>query len=554
MIMQASGNVRAFIGKYSHFFVLFLILLFVAIIRIRLFSVPLDRDDGGWAYAGWLMAKNLNPYFGFYDKIFPGVFFIFAVIIKIFGNNAQGVHAGLLFINALTIIFVFLLADGIYGKWPACAAALFFGASSLSEKVLGFSANTEHFVVFFVVIAAFFIARGVMKDRLTYILMAGLSAGAALLVKQTAAINVIFFALYLPAYFVLEKDPRRLIKYLLAYIAGSAILPAAALAYIAITGQFGNFWYLAVKFALFYAGKLDLVSGINGFLVRAPRYMASVMPFLLFAFAGYAAAVNDSGLKRHELFTGMFFLSCFAATSAGLFYREHYFILSLPAAALLTARASSSYYGLLGRWKKSFDPGFVVAAAVFACFLFYVNCEKKYLFFDTPDFICRESFRGNPFNEAPEIAKYLKAHTAPGDRIAVLGSEPEILFYAERASATGFVYMSYFTFSEDARLFFEKKAISEIEYSAPEYIVFVKVPISWMMSPATEKYIFGWCGQYLKHYEKTGVIEMVDMYRTDYTWGKRANNYISSRGSIIEVYKRKDAGRKMTGKAQNVEK
>ena len=35
------------------------------------------------------------------------------------------------------------------------------------------------------------------------------------------------------------------------------------------------------------------------------------------------------------------------------------------------------------------------------------------------------------------IARYIRERTAPGDRIAVIGSEPEIYFYAERNAATG---------------------------------------------------------------------------------------------------------------------
>ena len=43
--------------------------------------------------------------------------------------------------------------------------------------------------------------------------------------------------------------------------------------------------------------------------------------------------------------------------------------------------------------------------------------------------------------EALEIADYIRARTSPSDRIGVLGSEPEIYFYANRISATGYVYV-----------------------------------------------------------------------------------------------------------------
>ncbi len=47
----------------------------------------------------------------------------------------------------------------------------------------------------------------------------------------------------------------------------------------------------------------------------------------------------------------------------------------------------------------------------------------------------------NPFPEAISAAAYIRSHTAPDTLIAVLGSEPEIYFYAHRRSATPYIYM-----------------------------------------------------------------------------------------------------------------
>jgi len=44
----------------------------------------------------------------------------------------------------------------------------------------------------------------------------------------------------------------------------------------------------------------------------------------------------------------------------------------------------------------------------------------------------------------------LRAHTAPTERIAVIGSEPQIYFFAQRHAATGYIYMYALT-SRNAR-------------------------------------------------------------------------------------------------------
>ena len=52
----------------------------------------------------------------------------------------------------------------------------------------------------------------------------------------------------------------------------------------------------------------------------------------------------------------------------------------------------------------------------------------------------RTTYSLNPFPESLEIAKIIKASTSSRDRIAVLGSEPQIFFYSNRRSATGHIY------------------------------------------------------------------------------------------------------------------
>src|SRR5207244_13627500 len=64
-----------------------------------------------------------------------------------------------------------------------------------------------------------------------------------------------------------------------------------------------------------------------------------------------------------------------------------------------------------------------------------------YFFTLPPGRVSRATYGSNPFPEAIVIASRIAADTRPEDRVAVLGSEPEIFFYSHRRSATGHVYM-----------------------------------------------------------------------------------------------------------------
>src|SRR6266550_1688580 len=80
-----------------------------AVIRIRLLGIPLERDEGEYAYAGQLILQGIPPYKLAYNMKFPGTYAAYAGIISIFGQTMTGIHLGLLLVNAATIALIFFL-------------------------------------------------------------------------------------------------------------------------------------------------------------------------------------------------------------------------------------------------------------------------------------------------------------------------------------------------------------------------------------------------------------------------------------------------------------
>ena len=81
----------------------------VLAIRIRLLGIPLERDEGEYAYAGQLMLQGIPPYKLAYNMKFPGTYAAYAAIMSIFGQTIFAIHLGLLLVNAITIALIFLL-------------------------------------------------------------------------------------------------------------------------------------------------------------------------------------------------------------------------------------------------------------------------------------------------------------------------------------------------------------------------------------------------------------------------------------------------------------
>ena len=88
---------------------LVLIILFVVFVRIRLLEIPLERDEGEYAYMGQLILQGIPPYGEAYNMKFPGTYLMYAVIMAIFGQTIEGIHIGLIIVNCAAIVLMYLL-------------------------------------------------------------------------------------------------------------------------------------------------------------------------------------------------------------------------------------------------------------------------------------------------------------------------------------------------------------------------------------------------------------------------------------------------------------
>ena len=165
--------------------------------RIRLLELPLERDEGEYAYTGHLLLSGIPPYKLAYSMKFPGTSVAYAVLMSIFGESINGIHLGLILINLLTAGLILFLGRELLGELGGIAVASAYCVLSLMPNVLGLAAHATHFVAMFSVAGAFLLLRAL--DRRSNILIAasGCLFGFALLMKQPGLFFVLFGSVYL---------------------------------------------------------------------------------------------------------------------------------------------------------------------------------------------------------------------------------------------------------------------------------------------------------------------------------------------------------------------
>src|SRR5215469_3830840 len=160
------------------------VLLLVGYVRYRLLDMPLERDEGEYAYAGQLLLQGIPTYQLAWNMKLPGTYFVYALGMAVFGQTAAGVHATLMVVNSLTIILVFLLGRRLFGPIAGLAACATFGILSVSPAVLGMAAHANHFVILFAVWGTLLLWRGEEFYRWYIYFFSGVMYGLALLMKQ----------------------------------------------------------------------------------------------------------------------------------------------------------------------------------------------------------------------------------------------------------------------------------------------------------------------------------------------------------------------------------
>jgi 4-amino-4-deoxy-L-arabinose transferase-like glycosyltransferase len=529
-------------GRVAHLAVLALLVL-VAAFRIRVADVPLERDEGEYAYAGQLALQGVPPYTHVYNMKFPGTYYAYSAIMALGGQSTRAIHLGLMVVNCATILLVFALGRRLLDDLTAAVAAAIFALLTLDRGVLGIWGHATHFALLFALggIALLVCARH--PARVGTLLCAGFLLGTAVLMKQHAAA---YFAggLALVFHECLGRGRRDYWAAVRAagWLGSGFALPLLVVA-AALVGQgvFGKFWFWTITYGREYVNAVPARDVIPNLLYGLGRVTEKTHLVWGLAATGLVALViSNWPAKTRAVVIGLTAIS-FLAVCPGFYFREHYFILLLPAIALLAAIALEGAGRLLLRAKAGPRAARTVSLFLFlVCAGQYTLSERHYLFSMSTDDIIRQRYKANIFLEAVEIANYIRGHSASTDVIAILGSEPEIFFYSGRRSATGHIYVYALMEAQPHAHRMQEEMIREIESAQPLYLVSVRTYASWLYRPGSDRALFDWARRYtLDRYDQVGIVVADGTGLSRVLWKEPAEESEPRSQTLARIYRRK---------------
>ncbi|MCL5022886.1 MAG: glycosyltransferase family 39 protein [Nitrospirae bacterium] len=519
-----------------------IIILFVVFVRVRLLEFPLERDEGEYAYMGQLILQGIPPYSGAYNMKFPGTYLMYALMMAVFGQTVKGIHLGFMIVNCASIFLAFLLARRIVNSVPAALAAGTYALLSLNSSVFGFAAHATHFVVLPALAGTLVMLHAVEKEKLSLYFLSGALFGASFIMKQPGIFFLLFGASYLLSRRLSSRPAHWTKTFFLelgALFLGASLPLLITLLWLYASGVFSRFWFWTVVYASRYGSQIPLSAAFFSFRRNFPSVTDGFLLLWILSAFGLAATFFHRRLKVSRPFVLLFVLWSFLSVCPGFYFREHYFVTLLPAVSLLVG---VFFDFLSSRGFASLKPEILNYAglAIFTTAALAGGIvQEGYLFTDAPSRLSRAVYGPNPFPESLPIAEFIKSRSGATDRIAVLGSEPQIYFYSGRSSATGYIYTYSLMENHEYALTMQKEMAREIEASHPKFLVLVSIFTSWLIRPESEKFIFEWSDDYLRrNYLLVGVADIVSPQTTIYRWDAAARNYPVQSSSYVLLFER----------------
>jgi hypothetical protein len=322
-------------------------------------------------------------------------------------------------------------------------------------------------------------------------IVCGALTGIAIAFKQVAAVNwFLLIALY-PIFAAAEKRWRNSVVFVSWSTGGLFAIAAIVGLYFWTHHGLGELVGNVFTHNLEYVGAMTWSDRLQFCSETVARLARTELLVWVFAAAGLIALIVAGKGKSFAFLAGWLFTSMIGVSASGYFF-PHYFQQLLPPLTLI-AVLGAQWLSELRLWRASWIPG-----ALFSLLLALLPLKILWPFWFsyTPADAVRAIYPGNFFAEMPEFAARIAQVTSSEQRVFVFGAEPELLFYAQRVSATRYIFL--FPLYGPYRNARENQiaAADEIQRAAPAAAVYV--PNDLFFNPGSDQYFTEWSLSYLE--------------------------------------------------------
>jgi hypothetical protein len=477
---------------------------FALLLRWRIADIPLERDEGEYAYIAQHWLQGEPPYKESFDQKPPGAFAAYALILTSFGSSPAAIHWGAQCYTLGTISLLFLAGRRLFSAEVGLLAGTFLAFTMADVSVLGNAANTETFMVLPLVGAFLTAVLAVERQCWGWALACGALSAGAIFCKQVAVPNLLFHFLLI----AWAGRPRA--PLVAGLVAGALAVLLPAIGYFFWARALPEFWDCAVGHNLAYASRVMPSEYLENFLQTFTYILCQLGPVFVLAAVGMVMAslprrpFTNLRLPPPRWLVTAWLLFSFLGVCIGGYFRHHYFVQILPPIALLAGHGTAA----LARKLTWIGPRIFTDLSLIGLALIPgIAMADWYYGTWTAEDKCRQIYGDHPFAESLEVARSIAGQSTPDQPIFVFGSEPQIYFYAKRKSASRYIFvypvMTTFYGTRDR----QRAIVEELHRHPPRFIVMVNRDDSFLSDEGTPNDLETALHDLLQHsYELTGIV------------------------------------------------
>lgn len=453
------------ISRKRELLILVVIMIVAVALRLAFLHEVLERDEGWYATIAQEILRGGIPYRDAIEQKPPGVFYLYAAAIALFGASVEALRIFTTIYALVTLISVYWLTRHLAGQLAGLFSAAIFAIYSPAPLLQGSSSNCEVFLVLPLVLSVIFFVHARDHGDRRLLAVSGLMAGIAILIKPVAlpymVLLLIFTVFFVPGRRVWQRDSKNMAIFLLPSIA----LALVTILYFYLNGALHQFLFWTVKVPYIYVRNTTDIKSIDlSGLVRFASHEL-LLPLLLSSVTASVLLLRKS-TPNLRLVALLLPVAIVATLMPGRSF-PHYFIQLFPFMAILGGIGLA----MLLHAKRTL----LLCATPLVLLLFGVYLRKDYpLFVTLPvDSVSRYKYGedGTNFVTSAKIADYIKARTLPDDYIFQWGLEPELYFLAGRRAPVPYIASTIMDLQEDKDRAV-KQLIDALAGKRPRYIVY----------------------------------------------------------------------------------
>ncbi len=494
-----------------------LLLLLTILIRAPILVEPWGGDQAGFGYIAKGILEGRVPYKDMYSLTGYGVFFTFALFLKLFGMTMVSIHIGHLLVSIITVILVFFFADYLYGRKAALIAAICYTIFSNGLAFSGFGyenksawgtywylSQREVFMAPLLLGAIFLIILGERKKKILLYFLSGMLIGLAAFYKQTSLLMLFFVAGFVISEDWTKKRPfnlKRVTGRLFWLVFGFILIQLPFLYYFWIHGALKDVYQALFVHLPLYA---RLSRGLRIETLFSGHYSVLSENLILWLFAAVSCLyIFFKDRTRNNVFVALWSIfSLIMVWAQGKFFGYHFLIL-VPPFAVLTGYGlprfvakGSGIKGFLFNNLRDIQKAFMLTTIGVTIVGFgvsnydYYQRHGRYFLGKISKEEYYQTFSEFPthpysFRSDFQVVQYLREYQKSEDRLGVIFSAGDTIihFLTGLEPATQFI-QSWYLFPSDENLSqnkitiaLRKDFVDQLIDASPRFILSVHIPL-----------------------------------------------------------------------------